>query len=332
MARSSFQKLKILYVMQYLLRYSDEAHPVKLSELTAELERHGISAERKSIYDDIESLREFGLDINQSGSGRTSGYYIGSREFELPELKLLVDSVQSSKFITEKKTMSLISKIEQLTNVHDARELRRQVYVKNRIKSMNESIYYSVDDIHRGIVENKKIRFHYFDYNIRKERQLRYDGKWYIVSPYALCWDDENYYMIGHDAERNEVRHYRVDKMMNISLTEESRTVQEDYAALDLGEYARKTFGMFTGEQKSVHMRFENELVSPIMDRLGRDVMLIPDGENCFTVRTEVAVSPQFFSWIFGFGTKAKILGPADVVEGMRRYIEEVSALYNGTE
>ena len=186
MARSSFQKLKILYVMDYLLRNSDEEHPVSISRLVAELESHGISAERKSLYDDIECLREYGLEILQSGSGRSSGYFVCSREFELPELKLLVDSVQSSKFITHKKTLSLIRKIENLASVHDAQALRRQVYVTNRIKTMNESIYYNVDEIHRGIAENRKIRFHYFEYTVQKERRFRRDGAWYIISPFGL--------------------------------------------------------------------------------------------------------------------------------------------------
>ena len=328
MARSSNQKLKILYVMQYLLRNSDEEHPVTMSQLLAELESRGIAAERKSLYDDIEQLREFGMEIIQTGSGRNSGYYAADREFELPELKLLVDSVQSSKFITEKKTLSLIGKIEKLASVHEARELRRQVYVKNRIKSMNESIYYSIDEIHRGIVENKKIRFHYFDYTIRKERQFRHDGKWYVVSPYALCWDDENYYLIAHDTERGDVRHYRVDKMADIGLTEDTRDMQADYAALDLGEYARKTFGMFTGTERPVRLRFAKELVGPVIDRLGRDVMLIPDGEEHFLLRADVVVSPQFYAWVFGFGGRAQILGPEDVVEGMRAHIREVATLY----
>ena len=200
MARSSFQKLKILYVMDYLLKNSDEEHPVSVAQIIAELASHGISAERKSIYDDIECLRDYGLDINQTGTGKTNCYYVSGRDFELPELKLLVDSVQCSKFITHKKTMSLIKKIGSLASVHEAKLLNRQVYVKNRIKTMNESIYYNVDEIHRGIAENKKIRFHYFEYTVQKERRFRRDGAWYVISPYSLGWDDENYYLVGFDS------------------------------------------------------------------------------------------------------------------------------------
>ena len=206
MARSSFQKLKILYVMEYLLKNSDENHLVTVAQLIAELERHGITAERKSIYADIEALRDFGLDIVQDRAGKSSGYYVASREFELPELKLLVDSVQSSKFITHKKTMALFKKIEQLSSIHEAQLLRRQVYVTNRIKTMNESIYYNVDEIHRGIAENRKIRFHYFEYTVQKERRFRRNGDWYIISPFALSWDDENYYLVGFDTEAGIIK------------------------------------------------------------------------------------------------------------------------------
>lgn len=328
MARSSFQKLKILYVMDYLLRNSDETHPVSVAQLIAELDGHGVSAERKSIYDDIESLREYGLDIIQTGTGRCTGYYVASRDFELPELKLLVDSVQSSKFITHKKTVALIKKIENLASVYDAQLLRRQVYVKNRIKTMNESIYYNVDEIHRGIAENRKIRFHYFEYTVQKKRRFRRDGAWYIISPFALSWDDENYYLVGYDSEAGIIKHFRVDKMTDIDTTEEERDGQEIYAALDMGVYARKTFGMFTGDETSVQLRFENDLVGAVLDRLGRDVMLVPDGDLHFTVRTDVVVSPQFFAWVLGFGSKAKVLGPESVVVRMQEHIDRVAKLY----
>lgn len=328
MARSSFQKQKLLRVMDYLLRNSDEAHPVSVAQLVAELERHGISAERKSIYDDIECLREYGLDIIQTGAGRNAGYYVAARDFELAELKLLVDSVQSSKFITYKKTLSLIDKIEQLASVHEAQQLRRQVYVKNRIKTMNESIYYNVDEIHRGISENRKIRFHYFEYTVQKEKRLRRGGAWYIISPFSLNWDDENYYMVGFETSSGLIRHFRVDKMQEIGVTEEPRDGQEIYAALDMGVYSRKTFGMFHGEETAVKLRFENHLVGAVLDRLGRDVMLVPDGDIHFTLRTDVVVSPQFFAWVLGFGAEAQLLEPQHVVAELQEHIRQVAELY----
>ena len=328
MPRESSQKLKLLYVMLYLLRSSDEAHPVTVQQIIDFLSGEGIPAERKSIYDDVEALRRFGLDIIQVKIGRQSGYYVGSRDFELPELKLLVDSVQSSKFITHKKTLSLIRKIESLASVYEAQLLSRQVYVKNRIKTMNESIYYNVDEIHTGIARDRQIRFRYFDYTVQKERRFRRDGGYYVVSPFALTWDDENYYLVAYDSAAAMIKHFRVDKMLDIGILDEARDGRESFAALDMAEYAKKVFGMFSGREERVRMRFDNQLVGAVLDRLGREAMLIPDGESHFTVTAQVEVSPQFFAWVSGFGRLAQILGPEHVVRAMRAHAAEVLAMY----
>ena len=328
MARSSFQKLKTTYVMLYLLQNSDEEHPVTIRQIIDYLESKGISAERKSIYSDIEALQYMGLDIIMVDRGRFHGYYAANRVFELPELKLLVDSVQSSKFITHRKTMELIKKIEQLASIHEAQLLNRQVFVKNRIKSMNESIYYNVDEIHNGISLNRKIRFKYFEYDVYKEKKFRRDGSYYVVSPYAMTWDDENYYLVAYESAFDRMVHYRVDKMADISVTEEERDGGEAYKALDLAVYTQKTFGMFSGDEVSVQLRFRNYLVGAVLDRLGRDVFIVPDGNSHFTVRVDVVVSPQFFAWMLGFGDSAKILGPDPVVEQMRQYLRDIERQY----
>lgn len=330
MPRSSFQKLKIIYIMEYLLKNSDEEHAVTTNQIKAYLQSHDISVERKTIYSDIDALRDYGLDIIQVSEGNNHGYYVASRDFELPELKLLVDSVQSSKFITHKKTLSLIKKIEKLASIHSAQLLNRQVFVKNRIKTMNESIYYNVDEIHNGISKNRKIQFLYFEYNVAKERQYRRDGAFYVVSPFAMTWDDENYYMVAYDSEAGMIKHYRVDKMENISILEEERDGLEAYEALDMAVYARKTFGMFTGEETNVQLRFENHLVGAVLDRLGRESFLVADGPDHFTVRTDVVVSPQFFAWVLGFGASAQVLGPDHVVNEIKAHIDSVASLYGG--
>ena len=329
MARSAYQKLKPLYIMNYLLQNSDEDHLVSMSQLIEHLAEHGIPSERKSVYDDIEALRVFGLDIVQGGSGKNAGYYIANRSFELPELKLLVDSVQSSKFITHKKTATLIKKIETLASIHEAQLLNRQVYVKNRIKTMNESIYYNIDAIQSGISQNKKIQFKYFEYTVQKTRHYRKDGAFYVVSPFAMTWDDENYYLVAFDSQAGIIKHYRVDKMTEISSTEEDRDGLDAYQALDMAVYARKVFGMFSGEEESVQLRFENHLVGAVLDRLGQDVFIIADGDDHFTVRADVVVSPQFFAWVTGFGAAAQIIGPDDVVEKRRQHINSVAAWYS---
>lgn len=323
------QKLKPIYIMDYLLHNSDEQHPVTMKQIIGYLESRGIPAERKSVYSDIDALRFYGLDIVQAVNGKTTGYFIGERSFELPELKILVDSVQSSKFITHTKAGTLIKKIEKLASIHEAQLLQRQVFVANRIKQMNESIYYNVDEIHNGISQNKQIRFKYFMYTVEKKKTYRHDGAFYHVSPFALTWDDENYYMVAFDSESKEIRHYRVDKMDSIQVTDVNREGLDAYKALDMGVYAKKVFGMFTGTEERVTLRFDNDLVGAVLDRLGLDSMIIPDDEEHFTVSADVVVSPQFFAWVSGFGPKAKIISPETVVEQMRKHAESVVAMYH---
>jgi len=327
LARSQNQKLKLLYLMKFLLENSDEEHPVSIAQMIEMLASHGVMGERKSLYADIEALRSFGLDVVQSRS-RTVGYYVGRRDFELPELKLLVDSVQSSKFITQRKTMSLIKKIEGLASVHDAAALQRQVYVRNRVKSMNESAYYNVDEISSAISEDKMIRFLYFEYTVLKERRLRHDGAFYEVSPFALMWDDENYYMLAYDAAAGRMKHYRVDKMTQISMLDVFRSGREEFAKVDMSAYSKRVFGMFAGEATQVRLRFANRLAGAVIDRFGRDIMLIRDDEEHFSVSIEAVVSPQFYAWVFGFGAEAEILSPESVRAGMADIARQVLEKY----
>ncbi len=324
MAKSANQKLKLLILKDYLLRNSDEKHPVTIPQIIEELARYDIKAERKSLYDDLEALRVYGLDIVQS----RGNYYVGQRNFETPELKLLVDSIQSSKFITEKKTMSLIKKLEELASMYDAQLLERQVYVRNRVKSMNESVYYNVDSIADAINQDRAIRFKYFEYTVTKERRIRRNGDWYVVSPFALMWDDENYYMVAWDADAGSLKHYRVDKMLEITALKDAREGKEAFAEVDMAAYAKKTFGMFTGQDRSVRLRFKNILAGAVFDRFGRDVMLIPDGEEHFVVTLDVAVSPQFYSRVFGFGTDVEILSPDDIRERAADLAQQISDQY----
>ena len=328
MARSSHQKEKILALRELLLQYSDEEHPLSAARIIGLLAQRGIEAERKSVYADIEALRESGMDIVRSGEGRGSGYFVASRRFELAELKLLVDSVQSSKFITAKKTLALIRKLEGLTSVHEARSLSRQIYVTGRVKTMNESIYYNVDELHRAIAEDRQIRFRYFEYTARKKRQYRREGKFYQVSPFALIWESENYYLLAYDDESGILKHYRVDKMTDICLTEEPRQGRRLFAAQDMSSYTRKVFGMFSGQEAQVKLRFGNALAGPVLDRLGTDAMLIPDGPEHFTVRADVVVSRQFYAWVCGFGDGVQILSPQWAAEGYARHIAAIAALY----
>lgn len=327
MAKSANQKLKLLYLLRFLMQNSDEAHPLSMAQIIEELANNGISAERKSIYDDIEALRLFGVDIVQL-KGKNGGYYIGERDFELPELKLLVDSVQSSKFITQDKTYKLIKKIESLASIYDGQLLQRQVFVTNRVKSMNESIYYAVDVISDAITKNRKIRYQYFEYTVEKERRLRHGGKFYEISPFSLIWDDENYYMLGWDSEAGKMKHYRVDKMQKVSLSDDEREGVEEFEKFDMSAYSKTVFGMFGGTEQKVKLRFSNRLVGVVLDRFGRETTIIPDGNEHFTVTLSVVVSPQFFGWIFGFGSDVEILSPEEVRNEMKKQAEEILGKY----
>ena len=327
MPKSANQKLKLLYLMRFLLERSDEAHPVSVGDMIAELNRWDITAERKSIYDDLEALERFGLDIVQVKS-KTTGYYVASRDFELPELKLLVDAVQSSKFITEKKTLSLIKKIESLCSSYEAQALQRQVFVRGRVKTMNESVYYNVDELSGAISADRTIRFKYYEYALTKERRFRRGGDWYEVSPYALMWDDENYYMLAWDEAEQRLKHFRVDKMADISALETQRLGKEAFAAVDMSAYARQVFGMFAGTPRTVRLRFENHLVGAVIDRFGKDILVIPDGGEHFTISIDAVTSPQFYAWVFGFGAGAEILFPADAREAMHQQALETAKRY----
>lgn len=327
MPKSANQKLKLLYIARMLMQRSDENHLISTAQIIEELNSAGISAERKSIYDDIESLRFFGLDIIQI-KGKNGGYYIGERDFELPELKLLVDSVQSSKFITQDKTYDLIRKIENLASVYDGQLLQRQVYIQNRVKSMNESVYYAVDAVSDAITQNRQITYKYFEFNLKKERVYRHDGQLYKVSPFALVWDNENYYMLAWDSSAEKMKHFRVDKMYGVTMTDEKREGTEVFEKTDMSSYTKSVFGMFGGKEEKVKLRFANHLAGAVIDRFGKDSMLIKDGENHFTISADIVVSPQFFAWVFGFGTDAEVISPENVREKMKNQIQSVYGMY----
>ncbi len=322
------QKERLLFLRNYLLKKTDENHPVTMPELLDLLARAGFSAERKAVYEDIYALRDSGMDIIAK-KGRNSCYYVGSRDFELAELKLLVDSVQSSKFITGRKTGTLTRKIEALASEYEAQQLDRQMIVRNRVKSMNESVFYSVDAISTAISQDHCISFQYADFTVRKERFLRHKGALYTVSPFALVWDDENYYLIAFDHANREIRHYRVDKMVSITEERKARQGKEEFRKEDMSSYTSKTFGMFSGETVRVQIRFENSLAGAVIDRFGSDAYMSIDGDGHFILSAEVNLSPVFYAWVFEFGSKAEILSPEPARRGMKEMLASVFRSYN---
>ena len=322
MSKSQNQKLKLVYLLKILLENTDEENVMPMNKIISCLAQYGIVAERKSVYDDIECLRLIGYDIICQ-KGKNIGYYIGEREFELAELKLLVDSVQSSKFITKKKTTQLIQKLESLTSKFYGKQLQRQVYVSDRVKSINETIYYNVDTLHNAITDGVKIAFKYYEYNLDKQRQYRNEGNDYIVSPYSLTFSDENYYLIAHYSKNEKLTHFRVDRMDRIRFLDETcediNTIMKDEIGMDgksfnLGAYLKKTFDMYGGETQCVEIRCENRLINSVIDKFGEDVRIKKDGEHYFTATFNVAVSPTFYAWIFTFGDKIELISPDDIV------------------
>ena len=325
MAKSMGQKLKILYLMRILQTQTDETHHLTVNELISKLSEYGVTAERKTIYDDIETLRQFGLDIVMEKT-KTFGYYIAGRDFELPELKLLADAVQSSKFITEKKSRQLIKKLESLASNYEAGKLRRQVYMQNRVKHMNESIYYSVDTLHEAIAEKKKVSFKYFDYDIKKERVFRRDSKRYEVSPIVLSWAEENYYLIALSEEHEGFTHYRVDKMSAVKKHDDSKSDAVDN--MNLAEYSKKIFGMFGGDETDVVLRMHNRLVSAAIDRFGKNITIIADGDEYFKLSIRVVLSPVFYGWIFQFGDLCEVISPKHLKDELRYRAEAMLSQY----
>jgi predicted DNA-binding transcriptional regulator YafY len=299
-----------------------------MPEIIASLQAYGINAERKSIYTDMENLRLFGLDIIGEKMDKSFSYYIGNRQFELAELKLLVDSVQASKFITAKKSNQLIKKIEGLASQYEAAQLQRQVYTTERIKAGNEGIYYNVDQIHTAIASNQQIKFHYFNWDVNKKQVLRKDGAYYQVSPWALSWDDENYYLVAYDSAEEKIKHFRVDKMLHISALDEKREGSKKFQAFDMGAYAKKMFGMFGGDEEMVKIICKNELAGVMIDRFGQDVSLIKEDAEHFSINVRVAVSSQFLSWVMALGDGAKIVSPERVVDKVREEIKRLAGQY----
>ena len=324
MPRSENQKYKLYHIIEYFKKYTDEEHTVSVSELIDYLSGLGITAERKSIYRDIQAMEELGYEIIQVHDKRFT-YYLAEREFETAEVRTLVDAVASSRFITKKKSSELIKKLETLTNVHNAKRLNAHVFVANRIKASNESIYDNVDAIHNAISENSQISFLYFDWDKSKKKVYRRDGERYQVSPWALVWNNENYYMVAFDSNAGAIHHYRVDRMMSISTTNKPRQGREAYRDADTAQYTRKFFGMYDGDITEITLNCSESITNAVVDMFGTDVKFEPqpDGKT-FNVTVEVAVSPVFLSWVFMLGDKIKIVSPNSVKSQLVSMAESV--------
>lgn len=321
------QKSKILYLAKILYKGTSDEFGLTMHDLIQKLKEYGFVVDRRTVYDDLRNLSEFGIDIISDKRGRQTYYYVGNRILELSELKLLVDTIHAANFITEKKTRKLIKKLEVFASDDQCKELNRQVYVTGKVKSMNEGIFYNVDNIYYAINENKQIKFKYFRWNEKKERELRNQGHDYIVSPGSLCWNLGRYYLIGFDEVSKTLKHFRVDKMLEISAIEKTRK-HAIFTTEDLYGYSQKHFGMFGGDEKEVQLKFHNRHSNSVIDQFGLDILLIPFDSDYFTVRVKVALNKQFISWVLSFSPDAMILDPPDAVELLHQVINETKKLY----
>ena len=314
MPKSANQKKKLIFLQKILLEKTDETHAMTISELKNALAEYDIHADRKTLYADLELLESCGLDICSIRTS-TVRYYVGNRDFQLAELKLLVDAIQSSKFITRKKSLELIDKLSRLVSENDAKQLRRQVFVTNRVKSVNEKIYYSVDILHNAISADRQISFTYFKYEVdfssaERIKKVPKKNEPYVVSPLALCWDDENYYLVAFDSAAGIIKHYRVDKMERIELLDKCRDGGKTLESFNPAQYAKSVFSMFGGEEADVKLSVNNDMIGVIVDRFGADIIISPETEKTFTVNLRLILSPQFYAWLFGMENKIRIVSP----------------------
>lgn len=330
MAKSADQKRKILCLMDIFKEYTDEEHALTMKDILQKLEEKGISAERKAIYDDIETLRVMGMNIEGVSVDRGYEYRLLNHDFELAELKLLVDAIQSSRFITAKKSNELIVKLEKLASRYEAVQLQRQVFVTDRIKAVNEHILYNIDALHAAINSNHKIDFEYYEWNTAKKFELRTNGRKQGISPWALVWDNENYYLVAYDSASASIKHYRVDKMRGIECTSERRDGKEKFDKFNTAVYARKMFGMFGGNEMKIGLLCDNKLVGVIIDRFGTDISIIPQ-RSCDKFKTTVTVqlSNQFLAWVFSLGDGIQIVSPAEAVEAMKQAAVRLAGQYD---
>jgi len=312
------QKYKIINEYQILMNESDEHHQINAIEMTRRLEARGIPAERKTVYKDMATLMEAGVDVVKGDKG----YYIGSRVFELAELKLLVDAVGASKFISQKKTKELVEKITTLASMDEATQLTRQVVVPEKRSMGNEKIFYSIDVIYQCLDNNKKMSFKYQDWTLTKEMKPRHGGKIYVVSPAFLLRNDENYYLVAYDDDSQQIRHYRVDKIISAEMLEEERSGDKQRGALNPHEYAKQHISMFAGDERVVTIRFDKRLIGVVLDKFGADIDIRAEGEDLVRARISVAVSPQLYGWLTGIG--ATICFPEEEERKFKDYIKAI--------
>ncbi len=332
MTDKGYTKLKLLYIKEYLQKYSDEDNPVTVEEIAQMLLKNGIECERKSIYSDVKTLKEYGLDI-VSVRNPKAGYALLSRDFEIPELRLLIDAVQAANFITPKKTKELIEKIGTLCSEEQAKMLKGQVYIENRVKCSNEEIYYNIDIINRAIQQKRKISFIYTKRKLEDDKILN-EEKEFTVSPYAMIWSSDHYYLISNNAKYDNLMHTRIDRMKKVEIGEEiARSFSEvsPYKSFfDSADYSGKIFNMFSGDTQSLKISCEQSILEEILDRFGDTSEIRKNSdETGFTVKAKCVISDGLVSWLMQFGDKIEVLSPSSLRENVKKRAENIYRRYS---
>ncbi len=328
--KSESKKLIPLYLQQLFLEKTDETHYVRMPDILSFLETKGIYADRRTIYAAISLLNSVNFEITGVKEKGGYKYHHTNRNFNSNELKFLIDSVAASKFLTEKKSKELINKVKSLGSVYESQSLNRCVLLNKRIKSMNDRAFKTLDIIYAAIANNKQITFEYLHWNPQR-KLVQKAGKKYIVSPYSVSLSDDNYYLIAFNSEYNDLRHYRIDKMQSVRITENTREGKNFFQSFDIVDYSRRTFGMFGGKEETVTLEVINSLAGVFIDRFGESANIRPNFNNpdTFIVRITVNISPQFFAWVFALGTGAKIIAPESAINDFKGMIENVLSEYN---
>lgn len=323
------KKLKLLYLMRMLEEETDSEQGLTMPQILQKLEDVGISAERKSIYRDIETLREFGIDVRTYQRSPVE-YAVEDRDFALPELLLLVDAVQSSRFLTQRKSDALVRSVKRLASVRQRKLLDKRVHVEGRIKMQNESVFSNVDRIQEALARKHKLSFHYFKYNAHKQRVLQHGGERYVETPVQLVYSDGYYYLVVFNEKHDGFANYRVDRMSDIEVLEERALRNDRISEFDPQKLEGSAFGMYGGDTVPAVFLVEDEAMGAVIDRFGKDVLCYEADAHTARVHASVVASPAFFGWLAQFGHRIRIEKPASLVEGYREYLADILKTYEG--
>lgn len=331
MPRSENQKLKLLRLIEILSLYTDEEHTLTADELCAKLEDYGISAERKAIYSDIDALISIGYDIVNS-RGASRGYFLASRKFEMPEIYLLCDAVRSADFITPKKTRELVDKLDGMLSIYQKNNRDKGIYIDGIHKCKNEEIYYSIDTINDAINSGKKISFKYCYHILEEGKKIVIKEKQMKISPYAMLWENDHYYLVGNNEKYENLIHLRLDRMKKVEKTQEDyrhfSQVSKYKETFDVVDYTAKSFNMYGGEIGRIELKCKKDKLEQIIDRFSDNIMIYGVTEDTFNFSTEAMISKGLESWILQFGTDVQVMGPPELVSAIKEKLKSITEIY----